>query len=65
MSIAFACQGLTHRYSLRGGGHLVTLRDVTFDARTEAQRNPNAALRVQVDLAPKLSAALRPLQPTV
>jgi hypothetical protein len=34
-------------------------------ARTEAQRNPNAALRVQVDLAPKLSAALRPLQPTV
>jgi len=31
VSIAFACQGLTHRYSLRGGGHLVTLRDVTFE----------------------------------
>ena len=31
MSVAFSCEGLTHRYPLRGGGDLVTLRDVTFD----------------------------------
>ena len=31
MSVAFSCQGLTHRFPLRGGGDLVTLRDVTFD----------------------------------
>jgi NitT/TauT family transport system ATP-binding protein len=31
VSTAFACHGLMHRFPLRGGGHLVTLRDVTFD----------------------------------
>lgn len=31
MSTAFACHGLMHRFRLRGGGDLVTLRDVTFD----------------------------------
>ena len=31
MSTAFAVQGLAHSYPLRGGGDLVTLRDVTFD----------------------------------
>ena len=31
MSIAFSCEGLTHRFPLRGGGDLVTLQDVTFD----------------------------------
>ena len=31
MSTAFICRGLTHRYPLRGGGDLVTLRDVSFD----------------------------------
>ena len=31
MSIAFSCEGLTHRFPLRGGGDLVTLRDVAFD----------------------------------
>ena len=29
MSIAFSCEGLTHRFPHRGGGDLVTLQQVT------------------------------------
>lgn len=31
MSIAFSCEGLTHRFPHRSGKDLVTLQDVTFD----------------------------------
>jgi hypothetical protein len=34
-------------------------------ARSEAQRNPNASLKVQVDVAPKLGSTSRSLSPTV
>jgi hypothetical protein len=34
-------------------------------ARSEAQRNPNAALKLQVDLSPKLTAASRGIEPLV
>jgi hypothetical protein len=36
---------------------------VSHLARSEAQRNPNAALKVQVELAPKLAAASHGIQP--
>jgi hypothetical protein len=36
---------------------------VSHLARSEAQRNPNAALKVQVDLAPKLGASSRGIEP--
>ena len=38
---------------------------VNHGARSEAQRNPNASLKIQVGLAPKLGAALGMQQPTV
>jgi hypothetical protein len=34
-------------------------------ARSEAQRNPNAGLKVQVNVTPKLAATLGALEPTV
>jgi hypothetical protein len=38
---------------------------VSHLARSEAQRNPNAGLRVQVELAPKLAATSRGIEPLV